>query len=408
MKKVVSVIVNVLAWIVLIFAFLITIIVFSSGKNNGVANLFGYIPMSVETDSMKPTFASGDLIICKEIDDVKTLKENDVITFWTVINGKRAKNTHRIVEVSEDGSFITRGDNNAVDDNVPVYSSDLIGKWTEMKIPALGKFMSFLRTKTGFFIFIVIPMAIFFLIELYKFIVTLIEAKRQDVTEIDEEEIKRRAIEEYLASQKQNTENAENSTSDDKDVEKAETKAPDKAEPVAEKKEEVKEAVKSAEKTVEEAAEKTEEVKEEAVETAEEMVEEAAEKAEEVKEEVAETAEKAVEEVAEKTEEVKEEAIETAEKAVEEAAEKAEEVKEEVAETAEKAVEEVTEKAEEVKEEVAETAEKAVEEVAEKAEEIKEEAAETVEEPIEEATETADVIEEAVKSETSDKLAVNN
>jgi signal peptidase len=287
---------------------------------------------------MKPTFASGDLIICKEIDDVKTLKENDVITFWTVINGKRAKNTHRIVEVAEDGSFITRGDNNAVDDNVPVYSSDLIGKWTEMKIPALGKFMSFLRTKTGFFIFIVIPMAIFFLIELYKFIVTLIEAKRQDVPEIDEEEIKRRAIEEYLASQKQNTENAENSTSDDKDVEKVETKAPDKAEPVAEKKEEVKEAVKSAEKTVEEAAEKAEEV----------------------------------------------------------------------AETAEKTVEEVAEKAEEVKEEVAETAEKAVEEVTEKAEEIKEEAAETVEEPIEEAAETADVIEEAVKSETSDKLAVNN
>ena len=318
MKKVVSVIVNVLAWIVLIFAFLITIIVFSSGKNNGVANLFGYIPMSVETDSMKPTFASGDLIICKEIDDVKTLKENDVITFWTVINGKRAKNTHRIVEVSEDGSFITRGDNNAVDDNVPVYSSDLIGKWTEMKIPALGKFMSFLRTKTGFFIFIVIPMAIFFLIELYKFIVTLIEAKRQDVPELDEEEIKRRAIEEYLASQKQNAENTENSTSDDKDVEKPETKAPEKTEPVDENKEEVKEKVtETAEKTVEEVTEKAEEVKEEVTETAEKRVEEVTEKAEEVKEKVTETAEKTVEEVTEKAEEVKEEATETAEETAE-------------------------------------------------------------------------------------------
>ena len=203
MKKVLNISVNVLSWIVLIFALLITIIVFSSGKNNGVANLFGYIPMTVESDSMKPTFSQGDLIICREIDDVNALKENDVITFWTVINGQRVKNTHRIVEVNGDGTYVTRGDNNAVDDTDPAYASDLIGKWTNIKIPILGKIMNFVRTKTGFFICIVVPMAIFFLVELYKFIVTLIEAKRPEVPEIDEEEIKRRAIEEYLASQKE-------------------------------------------------------------------------------------------------------------------------------------------------------------------------------------------------------------
>lgn len=47
--------------------------------------------------------------------------------------------------------------------------------------------------------------------ELYKFIVVLIEIKRPEVPEIDEEEIKRRAIEEYLAEQKKNTaQNSEN------------------------------------------------------------------------------------------------------------------------------------------------------------------------------------------------------
>ena len=82
MKKILRVGANVVAWIVLIFALLITIIVFSSGKNNGVANLFGYIPMTVESDSMKPTFSKNDLIICKEIDDLNSLKEGDVI-IWT-------------------------------------------------------------------------------------------------------------------------------------------------------------------------------------------------------------------------------------------------------------------------------------------------------------------------------------
>ena len=206
MKKALKIIANVLVWLVLIFALLITILVFSSGRdNNGVPNLLGYMPFTVESDSMKPTFKKDDLIICKEIDDVYSLKEGDVITFWTIIDGQKVKNTHRIVRIEEldnNRSFITRGDNNAIDDEVPTYTGDIIGKWTEVKIGGFGKVMSFLRTKTGFFVCIVIPMAIFFLVELYKFIVTLIEIKKPKLTEEDEEEIKKRAIEEYLASQK--------------------------------------------------------------------------------------------------------------------------------------------------------------------------------------------------------------
>ena len=66
--------------------------------------------------------------------------------------------------------------------------------------------MNFLRTKTGFFVCILLPMAIFFLFELYKFIVVLIEIKRPDAPELSEEEkeeIRRRAVEEYLAKQNQ-------------------------------------------------------------------------------------------------------------------------------------------------------------------------------------------------------------
>lgn len=206
MKKALSIFANVLAWIVLIFALLITIMVFSSSKNNGVAHLFGFMPMAVESDSMKPTFKQGDLIICKEIDDFNSIKENDVITFWTSIQGQRVKNTHRIVEIlDEDGvvKYRTKGDNNPVNDEDVISQGAVIGRWTEVKLPFVGKVMDFLRTKTGFFICIVIPMAIFFLFELYKFIATIIEAKRPEPVEVDEDEIKRRAIEEYLAAQKQ-------------------------------------------------------------------------------------------------------------------------------------------------------------------------------------------------------------
>ena len=83
MKKTIKIVLSVLAWILLIFALLITVMVFTSDKNNGVPSLFGRMPMTVESDSMEPTFKKGDLIIAKEIDDINELKVDDVISFWT-------------------------------------------------------------------------------------------------------------------------------------------------------------------------------------------------------------------------------------------------------------------------------------------------------------------------------------
>jgi signal peptidase len=223
MKKVLKIVFNVIAWIVLVLALLVTILVFTADRNNGVSTLLGYMPFTVESDSMKPTFEKDDLIFDKEIDDVTQLKEGDVITFWTIIDGEKVKNTHRIIAVNEtDGSysFTTQGDNNSSEDSLNVYAGDIIGKWTGKKISGAGKVMSFLRTKKGFFICIIIPIAIFFLFELYKLIATIIEVKRPE-TEIDEEEIKKRAIEEYLAEQKKNGDGADGSETVEK-VEKGE------------------------------------------------------------------------------------------------------------------------------------------------------------------------------------------
>ncbi len=219
MKKVLKITANIILWLIVIIALIITIVVFSSSSGNGVAHLLGYIPLTVESQSMSPTFEEGDLIICKQIDDASTLKENDVITFWTIIEGRKVKNTHRIVKINNTGnslSFITRGDNNPIDDEIPAYQADLIGKWTNIRLSGAGNIMAFLRTKLGFFLCILLPMALFFLFELYKFIVTVISVRKPEAAPaLDEEEIKRRAIEEYLAAQKEK-EQAEKSGSDDK------------------------------------------------------------------------------------------------------------------------------------------------------------------------------------------------
>jgi signal peptidase len=302
MKKAIKITFNILAWMMLIFALLITIVVFSAERNNGVSNILGYMPMTVESDSMSPTFKKGDLIIVKEVDDTNSLDVDDVITFWTIIDGKRVKNTHRIVEVKEsDGvkSYITRGDNNSVDDDMPANPGDIIGKWTDTKLSGFGKVLDFLRTKKGFFICIIIPMAIFFLFELYKFIATLIEVRKPETAEIDEEEIKRRAIEEYLAEQKK------------KDGGDAASEVKEAAAETAEK------AVETVKETVGEKAEKAvETVKETVKDKAEETVEEVKEAVSETVDNTAEKAEEAVENISEKAEEAVSETAEIIEEAV--------------------------------------------------------------------------------------------
>lgn len=230
LKTVLSVIGNTLLWVFLIFSMLLTIMVFSAQNSpDGIPSIFGKSLLTVATDSMKPTFSSGDLIIMEKLEQnqVADLQVGDIITYRAPVdmNGDGFTgdiNTHRILEVdSEKQEFVTKGDNNALADNVGDYSHTVsyhavVGQYNGVKIPGLGRVLAFLRTSMGFFLCVVLPLILFFLYELYNFISVIVTEKMKKKTEeavaaaaaaapaaptIDEEEIKRRAIEEYLAQQ---------------------------------------------------------------------------------------------------------------------------------------------------------------------------------------------------------------
>ncbi|MEG0571340.1 MAG: signal peptidase I [Oscillospiraceae bacterium] len=209
-KKIIENIINVLVWVLLIVAVLITIIVFTSQSNGGVPKLFGKMPVTILTDSMAPKFVHGDMIINEEVKDFSSLKKDDIITFWTYIDGKKVINTHRIAEVQNSAgtvSFVTKGDANPINDETIISPADIIGKYSDTKIPYLGTVINFLQSPNGFLFCIVLPLLLFFLYELYRFIVAIVELKHaKNAPVIDEEEIKRKAIEEYISAQKDDTE----------------------------------------------------------------------------------------------------------------------------------------------------------------------------------------------------------
>lgn len=178
-KKVITVCVSVVLWLVILLAALFAFTTLATRDNTKVANLAGYTPMVVKTDSMSPTFNSGDLIVIKSC-DTATLKEGDIITFHTIIQNEYALNTHRIDKIEEKGgarSYVTKGDNNAMADTHIISDGDIVGMYVT-RVPGLGFVMDFLSSSTGFLLVIVLPMLLFFIYQVYHLIMVSINLKK--------------------------------------------------------------------------------------------------------------------------------------------------------------------------------------------------------------------------------------
>lgn len=176
-NKVVSTIINVVLVVAIILAAICTYISFVSTSGNGVPSLLGIRPFSIQTDSMYPTLKPGDLIVDTAVNDASQLEKGDIITYWTIINGERVLNTHRIAEVYDGGGhliFATKGDKSDLSDALTVHESEVVGKYS-FKIGGLGKVFDYLQTSTGFLLIVVLPVFIFFIYHLVQFFRVLFE-----------------------------------------------------------------------------------------------------------------------------------------------------------------------------------------------------------------------------------------
>lgn len=179
-KRVGTIIISVLLWLVILVAALYAFTTMATKDNQNVANLFGYTPLVVESNSMSPTFKKNDLIFVKKCDTSK-LEEGDIICFHTIIDNEYALNTHRIQSIAENGevrSYTTVGDNNnGVADQHIISDGDIVGKYVG-HISGAGKLMNFLSSSTGFLLVIVLPMLIFFIYQVYNLIMISIRLKK--------------------------------------------------------------------------------------------------------------------------------------------------------------------------------------------------------------------------------------
>ena len=136
----------------------LTLIAKSYINEDEVPSVGGVFPMIVLTDSMYPVIESGDLILCHTL-EAEEVKVGDVITFYDPMGNGTSVVTHRVMEISEkDGrpQFVTKGDNNNVEDQVPVDAEDLIGIY-QKRIPKAGNVAMFMQTTPGLILCVVCP-----------------------------------------------------------------------------------------------------------------------------------------------------------------------------------------------------------------------------------------------------------
>ena len=115
---------------------------------------------------MEPSIHVNDYITVKSIDTAE-LQPGDIIAFYSEdeeIKGKLV--THRIAQINADGSFVTRGDANPVDDSLTVKPDQVLGKYTGKTrffiwLGSFGSNMSFKKAMLILLMIVISLMSVF-------------------------------------------------------------------------------------------------------------------------------------------------------------------------------------------------------------------------------------------------------
>ena len=203
-KKIINTVITVLfaVFMVLILIFIIVQMQIKNDVKKGLPRVFGVSFVRVESDSMASQYAEilnernntdeygkgfdkGDIIVVKALKNeaaVKAygLKVGDIITYQgSITEGSKtiaAFVTHRVVFVDEEQGLVqTQGDKqlalNVVDQEETIKFSAIEGVYEgKVRFKGLANFMD---SKWVFFVFIIVPLLLFLMFEVFSFIKAL-------------------------------------------------------------------------------------------------------------------------------------------------------------------------------------------------------------------------------------------
>lgn len=204
MKKILKLTANVLTVLIALLAVVMTVftVVSMVMGRDGQVSLFGAQGYVVQSDSMRPEFAAGDVIFSTDV-DVEELRAGDIITFISRDRESYGKTiTHCIRKVTtQDGelAFVTYGIATGVDDETPAAAADVLGKYS-FRIAGLGRFFEFLKSVPGYICCILLPFLVVIGLQVYNIVVAVRQNRAEKRREAEEERDRVKKLEEELAS----------------------------------------------------------------------------------------------------------------------------------------------------------------------------------------------------------------
>ena len=202
-KKALKITGNVLTGIVAVLVVVMTVLtVFSMVFNrDGTASVFGVQAYVVQSDSMTPEFAAGDVIFSEEVNP-EELVAGDIITFISRDSASYGQTiTHCIREVTTHNgelAFITYGIATGVDDGTPAVASDVLGRYT-FRIAGLGSFFEFLKSVPGYIVCILLPFLVIIGLQIANIVSAVRAARAEKVAAAAAERSRVEALEEEVA-----------------------------------------------------------------------------------------------------------------------------------------------------------------------------------------------------------------
>lgn len=167
----------VFSFLVMVFT-LISVNNFDKDRGNGLAGNKFFIVVS---DSMRPEFKSGDLIVTKAAKNLE-VNPGDIITYYSIDPSSYGEiMTHKVIsatEYSQKPAFITQGINVDKPDLYPAVKDRIIGKY-RFSVPGVGYIFNFFRTPLGYFLIIFIPFIVLIAVEGVNFFRLVIRYKKE-------------------------------------------------------------------------------------------------------------------------------------------------------------------------------------------------------------------------------------
>lgn len=202
-KKALKITGNVLTVAVAILVVIMTVLtVFSMVFNrDGTASVFGAQAYVVQSDSMAPEFAAGDVIFSEEVNP-EELVAGDIITFISRDSASYGQTiTHCIRKVTTHNgelAFITYGIATGVDDGTPAAASDVLGRYA-FRIAGLGSFFEFLKSVPGYIVCILLPFLVIIGLQIANIVSAVRAARTEKAAAAAAERSRVEALEEEVA-----------------------------------------------------------------------------------------------------------------------------------------------------------------------------------------------------------------